>query len=131
MKFQPDQFGSAITGYGPGWIGVAGQRVEHSLLLSSSGERADWGCSRFDDLTEAHFAPLAKARPELVVFGSGRQLRFPRPAWIRALVEAGIGIETMDTGAACRTYNILAGEGRRVTAALLLEQADKVTDGLK
>ncbi len=120
MKFQPDQFGSAITGYGPDWIAVAGERVGHSLLLSSSGERQDWRCARFEDLSPAHFAPLAAARPELVVFGSGRLLRFPRPIWIRDLIEAGIGIETMDTGAACRTYNILAGEGRRVMAALLL-----------
>ncbi|MBP6781208.1 MAG: hypothetical protein KA148_11820, partial [Ottowia sp.] len=57
--------------------------------------------------------------------------RFPRPAWIRALIEAGIGVEAMDTGAACRTYNILAGEGRRVIAALLLEPGEESQDGLK
>ncbi len=123
MKFQPDQFGTAITAYGPGWIAVGGARVERSLLLRSTGESMEWPCARFDELNASHFVPLADARPELVVFGSGQRLRFPRPEWIRPLVEQGIGIETMDTAAACRTFNILAGEGRRVMAALLLEPA--------
>lgn len=131
MKFQPDQFGAAITGYGPGWIAVGGQRIEHSVLLGNGGEITAWPCARFEDLTPAHFSALAAARPELVVLGSGRLLRLPHPSWVRELVEAGIGIETMDTGAACRTYNIVAAEGRRVMAALLLEQGEKVTDGLK
>ena len=74
---------------------------------------------------------LAAAGPELVVFGSGARLRFPQAAWIRPLIEAGIGIETMDTAAACRTYNILAGEGRRVIAALLLEAGALAPDRLK
>jgi uncharacterized protein len=60
---------------------------------------------------------------ELVVFGSGNQLRFPQPAWIKPLIDKQTGIETMDTQAACRTYNILAGEGRHVALALLLETA--------
>lgn len=130
MKFQPDQFGSAITSYGPGWIAVAGERIPHSVVLDSEGGRTDWPCTHFDELTDAHFAPLAAQKPELVVFGSGAVTRFPRPAWIRALVEAGIGVEAMDTGAACRTYNILAGEGRRVIAALLVEPGEKTGDGL-
>lgn len=129
MKFQPDQFGSAITSYGPGWIAIGGQRLEHSLVLRSDGEHALWDCSRFDELTEAHFTPLVALQPQLVLFGSGASLRFPRPAWVRGLIEAGIGVETMDTGAACRTYNILAGEGRRVVAALLVEAGTSGTSG--
>ena len=131
MKFQPDQFGAAITGYGLGWIAIGGQRVQHSVVLSSTGEWADWTCTRFDDLSPAHFAALVETNPELVVFGSGNALRFPRPAWIRSLIEARIGVETMDTGAACRTYNILAGEGRRVVAALLVEPGMPDEDRLK
>ncbi len=131
MKFQPDQFGAAITGYGPGWIAVAGQRIEHSLVLHSDGERAAWAPARFDELSAADFELLTQGQPELVLFGSGERLRFPKPAWLRALVEAGIGIETMDTPAACRTYNILAGEGRRVVAALLVEPDQKSADALK
>lgn len=121
MKFQPDQFATAITAYGPGWIAVGAERIAHSVLLQLDGTRTPWPCARFEDLTHTHFEPLAASAPELVVFGSGARLRFPPPAWVRPLIEAGIGIETMDTIAACRTYNILASEGRRVIAALLLE----------
>ena len=132
MKFQPDVFGSAITGYGPGWVAVAGERVHHSLILDgTSGAQQDWQVERFEDLNVAHFERLVAFKPELVVFGSGNALRFPRPPWTRALVEARIGLETMDTAAACRTYNILAGEGRRVVAAILVEQSTIAADGLK
>ena len=132
MKFQPDVFGSAITGYGPGWVAVGGERVHHSLILNgTTGERQDWQIARFDDLDAGHFERLAALKPELVVFGSGDRLRFPRPPWIRALVESRIGLETMDTAAACRTYNILAGEGRRVIAAILVEPCTIYADRVK
>ncbi len=132
MKFQPEISGSSITGYGPGWIAVAGERVHHSLVLDgTTGDRQDWQVERFDALDAEHFERLIALKPELVVFGSGDRLRFPRPPWIRALVEARIGIETMDTAAACRTYNILAGEGRKVVAAILVEQDAEQADGLK
>jgi uncharacterized protein len=123
MKFQPDPAPTtAIRAYGPGWIALAGsaERITTSVILSA--ERAEpWAVERFEDLQERHFAPLAARRPELVLFGSGARLRFPPPAWLRALIEAGIGIETMDTPAACRTWNVLVGEGRQALAALLLE----------
>jgi len=122
MKLQPDKFDvQTISGYGPGWIDVDGTRVTGSLVLSSRGQRFDWECARYADLGEAHFARLAELGPELVLFGSGERLRFPRPAWLQALAARRIGIETMDTAAACRTYNILAGEGRHVVVALLQE----------
>lgn len=122
MKLQPDRpTVQTISGYGPGWIGVAAERFSTSLVIGSRGEMQVWDCSRFEQLQAAHFLPLARLRPELVLFGSGTRLRFPRAEWLHALVELGIGLETMDTAAACRTYNILAGEGRHVVAALLLE----------
>lgn len=122
MKLQPDKSSvQTISGYGPGWIGVDAEKFSSSLVLGSRGERQVWECQRYEELTAAHFAPLAAMRPELVLFGSGTRLRFPRPEWLQALVEQGIGLETMDTAAACRTYNILAGEGRHVVVALLLE----------
>ena len=124
MKFQPDLTGAAtISGYGPDWISVDGERITHSLILHANGTRADWECDSFDNLSAEHFARLAEGSPvpELVIFGSGERLRFPRPQWLRPLIEARIGMETMDTPAACRTYNILAGEGRRVVVALLQE----------
>lgn len=126
MKLQPDHFDvQSILGYGPGWIGVANkgvaEKIEHSVVIGSRGEKFDWNCTRFEDLTEAHFSQLAETRPEMVIFGSGSRLRFPPPAFLRSLMAARIGVETMDTVAACRTYNILAGEGRNVLAALLME----------
>ncbi len=122
MKLQPDKSSvQTIRGYGPGWIAVDAEKFSTSLVLGSRGERQVWDCRRYEELTAAHFTPLAALRPELVLFGSGARLRFPRPEWLQALVEQGIGLETMDTAAACRTYNILAGEGRHVVVALLLE----------
>ena len=126
MKLQPDRLDvQSILGYGPGWVGLGhhgvAEKIEHSVVIGSGGEKLDWHCARFEDLTEAHFSQLAASRPELVIFGSGSRLRFPPPGLLRELMARRIGVETMDTLAACRTYNILAGEGRRVTAALLIE----------
>jgi len=126
MKLQPDRLDvQSILGYGPGWVGLGSkgvaEKIEHSIVIGSGGEKFDWQCPRFEQLTAEHFTRLAETQPELVIFGSGTRLRFPPPAFLRALMEKRIGIETMDTLAACRTYNILAGEGRRVIAALLIE----------
>lgn len=122
MKLQPDKSDvQSISGYGPGWVSVEGERITHSVLIGSRGERLDWNCPDFSALGPAHFAQLAELAPELVIFGSGDRLRFPQPAWLASLSGRRIGLETMDTQAACRTYNILAGEGRHVVAALLLD----------
>jgi uncharacterized protein len=129
MKLQPDHLDApSILGYGPGWIGLGNQgvaeKIGHSIVIGSRGEKFAWNCTRFEDLTAAHFERLAETRPELVIFGSGSRLRFPPPAFLRSLMAARIGVETMDTLAACRTYNILAGEGRNVVTALLIEAPD-------
>ena len=129
MKLQPDRLDvQAILGYGPGWVGLGSngvaEKIERSIVIGSRGEKFDWHCARFEDLTENHFAQLAETQPELVIFGSGTRLRFAPPAFMRALMQRRIGMETMDTLAACRTYNVLAGEGRQVIAALLIETGD-------
>ncbi len=126
MKLQPDRLDvQSILGYGPGWVGLGrngvAEKIEHSVVIGSGGEKFDWHCPRFEQLTEAHFSQLVTTQPELVIFGSGTRLRFPPPLFLRELMARRIGLETMDTLAACRTYNILAGEGRRVIAALLIE----------
>jgi uncharacterized protein len=122
MKLQPDSFDvQAISGYGPGWVGVNGEKITHSVIVASSGERLDWDASRFEDLGPEHFAQVAQLNVEVVVFGSGSRIRFPKPAWLKPLIDKQVGLETMDTAAACRTYNILAQEGRRVAVALLIE----------
>jgi len=124
MKLHADQADVlTITAYGEGWIAINGQRQSDSLVLSSMGGMRPWGCEHFEDLTPAHFEALLAdptGKPELVVFGSGSRLRFASPALLKSLIAQRIGVETMDTLAACRTYNILAAEGRRVVAALLV-----------
>lgn len=122
MKLQPDRFDTLfINAYAEDWIAVSGEKKHHSLVVSSQGRCSDWGCQSFAELSAEHFARLAADAPEVVIFGSGAKLRFVSPELLRGLIERGIGVETMDTAAACRTYNILAQEGRRVVAALLLE----------
>ena len=80
----------------------------------------DWPPQNFNSLSAEHFAVLLELKPEVILFGSGSRLRFPAPALTAALSAQSIGVEVMDTGAACRTYNILMAEGRRVAAALLM-----------
>lgn len=122
MKIHPDIISVPfISSYGKGWVQVADQQLTRSVVLTSDGRRFEWSCARFEDLTAAHFEQVAQLKTELVIFGSGERLRFPSAALTRALIECQIGIETMDTQAACRTYNILAGEGRHVAVALLME----------
>jgi uncharacterized protein len=123
MKLQPDKSDvQSISGYGPGWVGVDGEKITHSVILSSRGDRIAWPSKRFEDLGAEHFELLAQVEAEVVIFGSGSRIRFPQAAWLKPLMAKRIGIETMDTAAACRTYNILAQEGRSVAVALLLEQ---------
>jgi uncharacterized protein len=124
MKLQPDKSNSlTINAYGPGWIEVNGQRFMNSLIVSSLAGASPqvWDAKRFEDLKPDDFDVLAHSGAELVLFGSGQRLRFPQAAWLAGLITNGIGLETMDTAAACRTYNILASEGRKVVVALLLE----------
>jgi uncharacterized protein len=82
----------------------------------------------FEQLGPEHFAQLASLGAELIIFGSGNRIRFPQPAWLRPLMAQRTGVETMDTAAACRTYNILAGEGRHVIAALLVESRRRLRE---
>jgi uncharacterized protein len=111
---------AVFTGYGEGYVKVNHERYEHSVLLCAGRPAAEWEAHTFESLARAHFEALLELRPEIVIFGAGRTLRFPAPELTRPLAEAGIGFEVMDTGAACRTYNILIAEGRRVVAAVLL-----------
>jgi uncharacterized protein len=123
MKLQPDRsHAQTISGHGPGWVAVNGERITHSVVVGSRGERIEWAAS-FEDLGPEHFAALAGLGVEVVIFGSGSRIRFPRPHWLVPLAQQQVGVETMDTPAACRTYNILAQEGRVVAAALLVERA--------
>ena len=125
MKFQPDSAAGVnlVTRHEPGRLWVGATPYTHSVLVPWEGEVLSWPAATLEALTETHFEQIAALRPDVVIFGSGARLRFVSPALLRPLMALRIGIETMDTAAACRTYNVLVSEQRRVVAALLLAPA--------
>lgn len=126
MKFQPDTLPgvNAITHVDATGIRVNGKTFSHSVIVPWTGEVRPWEADGVPAtggaLTQAHFDALVACAPEVVIFGSGSRLRFVAPALLRGLMERRIGFETMDSAAACRTYTVLANEGRRVVAAVVL-----------
>ena len=122
MKFELERADgrNAFTGYGDGYVEV--NRTRHQASLVVSGERlvTDWPVASVEGLAADHMAAIVALKPEVVLLGTGATLRFPSPALLAPLYKAGIGVEVMDTPAACRTYNILQGEGRNVLAALII-----------
>jgi uncharacterized protein len=123
MKMRADRIEgqNAIARHGRDGVLVNGVEHTESVIVPWRGEVIAWRVASFECLVADDFARVAALRPELVVFGSGARLRFPAPALLRPLIDAGIGVETMDTAAACRTYNVLLAEGRSVVAALLFD----------
>ena len=111
---------NVVRAYAPGEVTINRQVYRDSLVLTRDRIITDCLPERFDELASSHFEALRALAPELVIFGSGRRLRFPPLSLTQPLVNAQVGLEVMDTGAACRTYNILVGEGRHVVAALLM-----------
>lgn len=109
-----------ITAYGAESVTVNGVAHPCHLAVAPDALAEAWHEGEFGALQAAHLAALLAMKPAVVLLGTGSRQRFPAPAIMRPLIEAGVGCEVMDTGAACRTYNILASEGRQVVAALLL-----------
>lgn len=112
---------NAIARHGKDGVMVNGTQFTASVIVPWTGLVTPWNVARFEDLSADDFALLALHDPELVLFGSGTTLRFPPARVLRPLIERGMGVETMDTAAACRTYNVLLSEGRNVLVALLFE----------
>ena len=125
MKMQPDRIEGQNAVQRHSTEGVVVNGVEHraSVVVPWQGDVAAWPVNDFAMLTDAHFGQLAALGPEIVIFGSGARIRFVKPALLRPLIERRIGVETMDTAAACRTYNVLLAEGRPVVLAALFEPA--------
>ncbi len=112
--------GYLIHAYDKGVLVIGEQRFRQNLLLLPDRIIPDWRPASFDDLQSDDFIQLQALNPDLVLLGTGEIQRFPPPALYSNLIGAGIGLEVMTTPAACRTYNILVGEGRRVAAALIV-----------
>ena len=113
-----------ITGYqlhdNERWIGINQQRHTHSLVVLPNLLVEDWQASDMQSLTAAHFEKIAELKPEVVLLGTGDKHHFIHPRLTQVLTAMGVGVECMDTAAACRTYNILMAEGRLVAAALII-----------
>ena len=109
---------NAITGYGEGYVMVNGQRQESSLIVLPD-RVLPWDVSSFASLRAEHFEQMKGLDADILLLGTGTRQRFPHPSLTAPLAEAGIGLEVMDLKAACRTYNILVAEERKVAAALL------------
>ncbi|MCX7628113.1 MAG: Mth938-like domain-containing protein [Methylophilaceae bacterium] len=109
-----------VTGYGSGWIEIDATRHFASLILTPHQLLTDWPVGDFEALSAGAFQPALALNPEILLLGTGDRLRFPAAAVLQPLIDAKLGYEVMSTAAACRTYNILMAEGRRVAAALIL-----------
>ncbi len=125
LHSDPRPFYNTFTAYGEGFVEVNEQRYSQSILVLPEGDVVLWPAQRFDLLVADDFAAVIRLKPEILVFGSGSVLRFLHPRLTRQMAAAGIGVESMDMFAACRTYNILMSEDRKVACALLIETADQ------
>lgn len=121
MKFSETDrsAGHLIEGYGADGIVIDGRPLRPGLAVTPQRVVQSWGPSSADLLTAEHIDDLIALEPQIIVLGTGARQIFPDPAIYARAMEQRIGVEVMDTGAACRTYNILMAEGRRVVAAFI------------
>ena len=122
MKFTLDRPGTlhVVRGYTPGRLRIGEQEYARSVIVSAATLIADWRPQHIGELTAADLEPALALCPEVLLLGSGARQVFPPHGLLARLHAARVGIEVMDTGAACRTYNVLVGEGRAVAAALII-----------
>jgi uncharacterized protein len=123
IQLESGQGVNVIRAYAPGQVTINHEVYVRSVIVTPERILTDWPPLRFEDLAAVHFEMIRELRPEIVLLGTGARLMFPEPARTLALVQSGIGLEVMDTAAACRTYNVLLADGRRVAAALLMIEA--------
>jgi uncharacterized protein len=121
MRFAQDSLtGNIIRGYAAGQVTINDEVIVTSVVVTPDRIIRDWLPHTFGDLERRHIARLEELQPEIIVLGTGLRLHFPDAEFTAGFLSRGIGVEIMDTNAACRTYNILVSEGRRVVAALLM-----------
>jgi uncharacterized protein len=127
MKFSEDKIeqGYFISGYEAGAILVNGSPKTASFIISLEQLIDDWAPAHIDELRTHHMQPLLQLQPELVLIGTGEVLKFPSIEHYACLIQQNIGVEIMDSAAACRTYNILLGEGRKVAAGIIIGARDE------
>ncbi|MGZ5201449.1 MAG: Mth938-like domain-containing protein [Telluria sp.] len=123
LHSQDNQQYQTVTGYDESGVEINAQRYDYSVLVMPETPPRAWPVTRFEDLAEEHFAIIEQDQPDVVILGTGERQRFVHPKLIKAFLARRVGVESMDSHAACRTYNILMGEGRKVTLALIIESA--------
>ena len=122
MKLHPTttQQYQTVTGYEVDWVEINAIRYDHSLIVLPEQAPSRWPVSDFDALQAADFAVIEALAPDLLILGTGLRQRFASPRLLAGLLGKRIGVECMDNQAACRTYNILMAEGRKVALAVIL-----------
>ena len=123
MKLEIDLPGKdlyRIESYSTGMICINGERLTSSLIVTPHQLINIWPPKCFTDIAQQHFDLIIQLRPEIIILGTGRQLHFPSSLTSAQIQRLGLGFEVMDTGAACRCYNLLMGEGRNVAAGLIM-----------
>lgn len=130
MKLHLAQTAGLLTfsSHGDGYVSVNGSHYEGSVIVCGRDVISDWAPNGFDGLDARQFEQLASIDAEIILFGSGARQRFPQPELLKPLIAKGIGLEVMDTKAACRTYNILVAEGRRVACGILIPPPSESPD---
>jgi uncharacterized protein len=111
---------NVVRSYEPGELRIGDASYTRSCLVAADRIVADWPPQRIDELRAEHLDAVLALDPEVVILGTGPQQRFPSPELMSKVLSRGVGLEVMNTGAACRTFNILIAEDRRAVAALLL-----------
>lgn len=122
----PTQQYQTVTGYDQGSVEINAITFRHSLLVLPEAAPLAWPVAGFDDLNATHFEAIAALRPDVVILGTGTRQRFIHPSLTSSLTAQRIGVECMDSQAACRTYNILMTEGRKVALALIIDNVSNV-----
>jgi uncharacterized protein len=110
-----------VTAYDETGVEINAIRYTYSLLVLPEVKPVAWPASSFEDLTEEHFSQIDRTNPDVVILGTGKKQRFVHPKLTKSLTARQVGVESMDNQAACRTYNILMAEGRKVALALIIE----------
>ncbi len=129
LHVTPTQQYQTVTGYEQDWVEINAIRFDHSLIVLPEVAPVAWPVSEFDALQPQDFNPIEAQAPDLLILGTGSRQRFASPKLVSSLIARRIGVECMDNQAACRTYNILMTEGRKVALALILPRPETTNNG--
>ena len=123
LELENDPLGYRVDSFVGNTVAIGEVRYTASLIVTPEKVVRDWLPQHPRGLTIDDFGIILALEPELILVGTGNALRFPDSVILKGVIRVGIGIDFMDSRAACRTYNILAAEGRHVAAGIIIEQS--------